>query len=34
LVLVLDHVYADVYASYATPEVEDQILDMIDSISL
>jgi hypothetical protein len=34
LVLVLDHIYADVYASYATPEVEDQILDMIDSISL
>ena len=34
LVLVLDHVYVDVYAGYATPEVEDQILDMIDSISL
>jgi hypothetical protein len=34
LVLVLGHVYLDVYASYATPEVEDQILDMIDSISL
>jgi hypothetical protein len=34
LVLVLDHIYVDVYASYATPEVEDQILDMIDSISL
>lgn len=33
-VLVLDHVYVDVYASYATPEAEDQILDMIDSISL
>ena len=34
LVLVLDHVYVDVYAIYATSEVEDQILDMIDSISL
>jgi len=34
LVLVLDHVYLDVYAAYVTPEVEDQILDMIDSISL
>jgi hypothetical protein len=34
LVLVLDHVYVDVYAYYATPEVEDQILNMIDSISL
>jgi hypothetical protein len=34
LVLVLDQVYVDVYAAYATPEVEDQILDMIDSISL
>jgi hypothetical protein len=34
LVLVLDQVYVDVYAVYATPEVEDQILDMIDSISL
>jgi len=34
LVLVLDHIYVDVYASYAIPEVEDQILDMIDSISL
>jgi hypothetical protein len=34
LVLVLDHVYVDVYAVYATSEVEDQILDMIDSISL
>jgi hypothetical protein len=34
LVLVLDHVYMDVYALYASPEVEDQILDMIDSISL
>jgi hypothetical protein len=34
LVLVLDHVYMDVYAFYTTPEVEDQILDMIDSISL
>ena len=30
LVLVLDHVYLDVYAFYTTPEVEDQILDMID----
>jgi len=34
LVLVIDHVYVDVYAVYATSEVEDQILDMIDSISL
>jgi hypothetical protein len=34
LVLVLDHVYVDVYAAYVIPEVEDQILDMIDSISL
>jgi hypothetical protein len=34
LVLVLDYVYMDVYALYASPEVEDQILDMIDSISL
>ena len=34
LVLVLDHVYMDVYALYASPEAEDQILDMIDSISL
>jgi hypothetical protein len=34
LVLVLDHVYVDLYAGYATPEVEDEILDMIDSISL
>jgi hypothetical protein len=34
LVLVLDHVYVDVYALYTSPEVEYQILDMIDSISL
>ena len=34
LVLVLDHVYIDVYALYVSPEVGDQILDMIDSISL
>jgi hypothetical protein len=34
LVLVLDHVYLDVYAFYTTPEVEDQVLYMIDSISL
>ena len=34
LVLVLDQVYMDVYAVYATSEVENQILDMIDSISL
>lgn len=34
LVLVLDHVYVDVYVGYTTPEAEDQILDMIDSISL
>jgi hypothetical protein len=34
LVLVLDRVYVDVYALYASPEAEDQILDMIDSISL
>jgi len=34
LVLVLDHVYLDVYAGYASLEVEDEIMDMIDSISL
>jgi len=34
LVVVLDNVYVDVYAAYVIPEVEDQILDMIDSISL
>ena len=34
LVLVLDHVYLDVYAGYASPDVEDEIMDMIDSISL
>jgi hypothetical protein len=34
LVLVLDHIYLDVYACYVDPEAEDQILDMIDSISL
>jgi hypothetical protein len=34
MALVLDHVYLDVYASYASPEVEDEIMDMIDSISL
>jgi len=34
LVLVLDHIYVDVYAIYATSEVEDQVLEMIDSISL
>lgn len=34
LVLILDNVYVDVYAAYVIPEVEDQILDMIDSISL
>jgi len=34
LVLVLDHVYVNVYAAYAPLEVEDQILAMIDSISL
>jgi len=34
LVLVLDNIYMDVYAGYAAPEVEDEILDMIDSISL
>jgi len=34
LVLVLDNIYVDVYAGYAAPEVEDEILDMIDSISL
>jgi hypothetical protein len=34
LVLVLDYVYVDVYAFYTIPEVGDQILDMIDSISL
>ena len=34
LVLVLDQVYLDVYALYYPSEVEDQILAMIDSISL
>jgi len=34
LVLVLDQVYLDIYAVYYPSEVEDQILDMIDSISL
>jgi len=34
LVLVLDHVYLDVYAGYASLEAEDEIMDMIDSISL
>ena len=34
LVLVLDQIYLDVYAVYATPEVEDRIIDMIDSITL
>ena len=34
LVLVLDQVYMDVYAAYAPLEVENQILDMIDNISL
>ena len=35
LVLVLDQVYVNVYAFYdSIPEVEDQILDMIDSISI
>jgi hypothetical protein len=34
LVLVLDQIYLDVYAVYATTEVEDRILDMIDSITL
>ena len=34
LVLVLDQVYVDVCAVYAPSEVEDQILAMIDSISL
>jgi hypothetical protein len=34
LVLVLNRLYLDVYASYAMPEAEDQILAMIDSISV
>jgi hypothetical protein len=34
LVLVLDKIYVDVYAAYIAPEAEDQILDMIDSISV
>ena len=34
IVLVLDRLYLDVYAGYTTPEVEDEIMDMIDSISL
>jgi hypothetical protein len=34
LVLILEHIYLDVYAGYATPEVEDEILYMIESISL
>jgi hypothetical protein len=34
LVLILDHIYLDMYAGYATPEVEDEILYMIESISL
>ena len=34
VILVLDHIYLDVYAGYASPEVEDEIMDMIDSISL
>jgi hypothetical protein len=34
VILVLDHIYLDVYAGYASPDVEDEIMDMIDSISL
>ena len=34
IILVLDHVYLDVYAGYAFPGAEDEIIDMIDSISL
>lgn len=34
IILVLDNVYLDVYAGYASPETGDEILDMIDSISL
>lgn len=34
IILVLDNVYLDVYAGYAFPEAEDEIMDMIDSISL
>ena len=34
IILVLDHVYLDVYAGYAFPEAEDEIMDMIDSLSL
>jgi hypothetical protein len=34
IILVLDDVYLDVYAGYASPEAEDEIMDMINSISL
>ena len=34
IILVLDNVYLDVYAGYASPGAEDEIMDMIDSISL
>jgi hypothetical protein len=33
-ILILDNVYLDVYAYYAAPEAEDEIMDMINSISL
>jgi len=33
IILVLDDVYLDVYAGYASPETEDEIMDMINSIS-
>jgi hypothetical protein len=34
IILVLDDVYLDIYAGYASPEAEDEIMDMINSISL
>jgi len=34
IILVLDHVYLDVYAGYSFLEAENEIMDMIDSISL
>jgi hypothetical protein len=34
VIVVLDNLYLDVYAAYSAPEAGDQILDMIDSISM
>jgi hypothetical protein len=34
VILVLDDVYLDVYAGYASLEAEDEVMDMINSISL